>query len=155
MRILRLIPLLFLAIVLSSCNTLRGSYIDKPERTVEFLLADMPLPPDTEFVEDPIIMGTGGGVTGKIVLHSPVSPISNLDFYTSVSKTSGWRLVASTISKKIDLKTLIWVWGQQRMIILFMHHIVLGIQKKLLWIGQNQKLLEWHIKVQGNIRTCI
>jgi|TARA_B100001029_G_scaffold33366_1_gene25222 hypothetical protein len=103
MRILRLIPLLFLAIVLSSCNTLRGSYIDETERTVEFLLADMPLPPDTEFVEDPIIMGTGGGVTGKIVLHSPVSPITNLDFYTSVSKTSGWRLVASTISKKIDL----------------------------------------------------
>ena len=80
MRITRLIPLLFLAIVLSSCNTLRGSYIDETERTVEFLLADMPLPPDTEFVEDPIIMGTGGGVTGKIVLHSPVSPITNLDF---------------------------------------------------------------------------
>ena len=103
MRIFRIIPILLLGVVLYGCSTLKGSYIEETKRTVEFLLADMPLPPDAEFIEDPLIMGSGSGVTGKIVLHSPVSPISNLDFYTDVSKTSGWRLIASTISKKIDL----------------------------------------------------
>ena len=103
MKIIKILFVLSLSVFISSCSTLRGSYIEETERTVEFLLADMPLPPDSKFLEDPLIMGTGNGVTGKIVLHSPVSPISNLDFYTSVTKTSGWRLVASTISKKIDL----------------------------------------------------
>ncbi len=82
---------------------MENSYKEESQKTIEMLLSDMPMPPEVKFIGDPLIMGTGQSITGKMILHSPYSPATNLDYYRKATQGSGWKLVSSTIAKDIDL----------------------------------------------------
>ncbi|GIT61286.1 MAG: hypothetical protein Ct9H300mP20_11130 [Gammaproteobacteria bacterium] len=62
----------------------------------------MPIPENADIQKVPtVILGTGTGIAGRIVLNSPVSPASNLIFYGNATQGSGWTLSSSTVAEEI------------------------------------------------------
>ena len=53
--------------------------------------------------EPTVILGTGTGIAGRIVMTSSVSPAENLVFYGNSTQGSGWQLVSSTVAEEIVL----------------------------------------------------
>ena len=104
-----LITLALLTISLSGCSMFSdsdqsGSYQEDSRKIISYLLADMPLPEDAEIQKAPtVILGTGSGIAGRIVLTSPVSPASNLIFFSDATLGTGWSLISSTVSEQIVL----------------------------------------------------
>jgi hypothetical protein len=98
--------LLLITLFLQGCNILGGadSYQDESRKIINYLLADMPLPDNAEIQKVPtVILGTGTGIAGRIVLDSPVSPASNLIFYSDSTLGTGWTLISSTVAEEIVL----------------------------------------------------
>jgi len=106
MKRMKTITLLaFLLVGISGCSTFKSAaYQEESRRIINYLLADMPLPDDAKIQKTPtVILGTGTGIAGRIVLTSPVSPASNLIFYSESTSDTGWTLVASTVAEEISL----------------------------------------------------
>ena len=96
--------LILLVMFTSGCSLFSGAYQVESRKIINYLLADMPLPPDAEIQKEPtVILGTGTGIAGRIVLMSNVSPASNLVFYGNSTQGSGWELVSSTVAEEIVL----------------------------------------------------
>ena len=94
------------SLVLTGCNMFQtaDSYQDESRKIINYLLADMPLPDDAQIQKVPtVILGTGTGIAGRIVLDSPVSPASNLIFYSDSTLGTGWSLISSTVAEEIVL----------------------------------------------------
>jgi hypothetical protein len=88
----------------SGCSLFNDAYQVESRKIIDYLLADMPLPPDADIQKEPtVILGTGTGIAGRIVLMSDVSPASNLVFYGASTQGSGWELVSSTVAEEIIL----------------------------------------------------
>ena len=79
-------------------------YQEQSREIIAYLLSDFPLPEDAEIQKLPtVILGTGTGIAGRIVLYSEVSPAENLIFYGTSTQGSGWSLVSSTVAEEIIL----------------------------------------------------
>ena len=79
-------------------------YQEQSREIIAYLLSDFPLPDDAEIQKLPtVILGTGTGIAGRIVLYSDVSPAENLIFYGNSTQGSGWSLVSSTVAEEIIL----------------------------------------------------
>ena len=91
--------LILLVMLASGCNLFNDAYQIESRKIIDYLLADMPLPPDADIQKEPtVILGTGTGIAGRIVLMSQRSPASNLVFYGNSTQGSGWELVSSTVA---------------------------------------------------------
>lgn len=91
-------------VVMSGCSLFNDAYQEESRKIIDYLLADMPLPPDADIQKLPtVILGTGTGIAGRIVLHSNVSPAANLVFYGNSAQSAGWELVSSTVAEEIIL----------------------------------------------------
>jgi hypothetical protein len=96
--------LILLVMFASGCSLFNDAYQVESRKIIDYLLADMPLPPDADIQKEPtVILGTGTGIAGRIVLMSNVSPASNLVFYGNATQGSGWELVSSTVAEEIVL----------------------------------------------------
>jgi hypothetical protein len=92
------------AAMLSGCGIVGDVYQEESRRIINYLLSDFPLPTDAEIQKLPtLILGTGTGIAGRIVLYSDVSPAENLIFYGNSTQGSGWDLVSSTVAEEIIL----------------------------------------------------
>ena len=90
--------------LVSSCGIVGDVYQEESRRIINYLLSDFPLPSDAEIQKLPtVILGTGTGIAGRIVLFSDVSPAENLIFYGNSTQGSGWNLVSSTVAEEIIL----------------------------------------------------
>ena len=99
-----IITLLLLTTTLSGCNLFSDSYQQESRKIINYLLADMPLPDNAEIQKQPtVILGTGTGIAGRIVLLSPISPASNLIHYSDATLGTGWTLISSTVAEEIVL----------------------------------------------------
>ena len=96
--------LILLVMFASGCSLFNDAYQVESRKIIDYLLSDMPLPPDADIQKEPtVILGTGTGIAGRIVLMSNVSPASNLVFYGNSTQGSGWELVSSTVAEEIVL----------------------------------------------------
>lgn len=96
--------LILLIMFTSGCSLFNDSYQVESRKIIDYLLADMPLPPDADIQKEPtVILGTGTGIAGRIVMMSNVSPSSNLVFYGNSTQGSGWELASSTVAEEIIL----------------------------------------------------
>jgi hypothetical protein len=99
--------MLVLISLLSGCISGGGTgdiYQEQSREIIAYLLADFPLPNDAEIQKLPtVILGTGAGIAGRIVLYSDLSPAENLIFYGNSTQGSGWSLVSSTVAEEIIL----------------------------------------------------
>ena len=104
---LRLISLLTFTLLISGCSlfsTSYSTYQEETRRVIDYLLEDMPIPEDADIQKEPtVILGTGEGIAGRIILDSPVSPASNLIFYGNATQDSGWVLSSSAVGEQIIL----------------------------------------------------
>tara|TARA_B100000768_G_C11096309_1_gene297148 strand:+ start:57 stop:581 length:525 start_codon:yes stop_codon:yes gene_type:complete len=104
-----LITLALMTIFLSGCSLWPGSddsssYQEESRKIISYLLADMPLPDEAEIQKTPtVILGTGAGIAGRIVLTSNVSPATNLIFFSDATLGTGWSLISSTVAEEIVL----------------------------------------------------
>ena len=90
--------------LLSGCTLFRSTYQEESRRVIDYLLSDLPIPQDADIQKEPtVILGTGTGIAGRIVLNSPVSPASNLIFYGNATQDSGWVLSSSAVGEQIIL----------------------------------------------------
>ena len=95
---------LFLLVSLSGCGLVGDVYQEESRRIINYLLADFPLPNDAQIQKVPtVILGTGTGIAGRIVLESDLSPAENLIFYGNSTQGAGWGLVSSTVAEEIIL----------------------------------------------------
>ena len=86
----KLIFLFVLTTLVSSCGIVGDVYQEESRRIINYLLSDFPLPNDAEIQKLPtVILGTGTGIAGRIVLFSDVSPAENLIFYGNSTQGSG------------------------------------------------------------------
>jgi NAD(P)-dependent dehydrogenase (short-subunit alcohol dehydrogenase family) len=96
--------LIVLVLLVTGCSSLGSAYQVESRKIIDYLLADMPLPPDAMIKKEPtVILGTGTGIAGRIVMMSSVSPAENLVFYGNSTQGSGWQLVSSTVAEEIVL----------------------------------------------------
>jgi|TARA_B110000902_G_scaffold209676_1_gene239542 hypothetical protein len=105
-KIIKIASIVLTGIILSGCQLLSGddSYQEESRKIINYLLADMPLPDIADIQKEPtVILGTGSGIAGRIVLNSPVSPASNLIFYSESTLQTGWVLISSTVAEEIVL----------------------------------------------------
>jgi hypothetical protein len=106
MKFLKHFSLLFAVLLsVSGCSLFApDAYQAESRKVIDYLLSDMPLPQDAEIQKTPtVILGTGTGIAGRIVLNSPVSPASNLIFYGESTVGTGWTLISSTVGDEIIL----------------------------------------------------
>jgi hypothetical protein len=90
--------------LMSGCGLVGDVYQEESRRIINYLLADFPLPNDAEIQKVPtVILGTGTGIAGRIVLESDLSPAENLIFYGNSTQGAGWGLVSSTVAEEIIL----------------------------------------------------
>ena len=76
----KLFAALILSTVLSGCGLVGDVYQEESRRIINYLLADFPLPSDADIQKLPtVILGTGTGIAGRIVLYSELSPGRKLD----------------------------------------------------------------------------
>ena len=95
---------LVFASLISGCGLVGDVYQEESRRIINYLLADFPLPNDAEIQKIPtVILGTGTGIAGRIVLESDLSPAENLIFYGNSTQGAGWGLVSSTVAEEIIL----------------------------------------------------
>ena len=105
--LLAAIPLALLALLITSCSgTLyspRASISAADTKIiVDALIADLPLPPDSEIrIRDSVILGSGIGWGGRIGLIDPLSPAETLLFFRETAPNSGWSLTSSTVGSSI------------------------------------------------------
>ena len=100
----KLFTALIFSTVLSGCGLVGDVYQEESRRIINYLLADFPLPSDADIQKLPtVILGTGTGIAGRIVLYSELSPAENLIFYGNSTQGSGWDLVSSTVAEEIIL----------------------------------------------------
>ena len=100
----KLFSALILTVVLSGCGLVGDVYQEESRRIINYLLADFPLPSDADIQKLPtVILGTGTGIAGRIVMESELSPAENLIFYGNSTQSSGWDLVSSTVAEEIIL----------------------------------------------------
>ena len=101
---LKLTSLLVALSFISGCSLFSNTYQEESRRVIDYLLSDLPIPDDADIKKEPtVILGTGTGIAGRIVLNSPVSPASNLIFYGNATQGSGWTLSSSTVAEEIVL----------------------------------------------------
>ena len=104
-----LFTLVLMNILVSGCSIWPGSdesaaYQEDSRKIISYLLSDMPLPDEAEIQKTPtVILGTGAGIAGRIVLTSPVSPATNLIFFSDATLGTGWSLISSTVAEEIVL----------------------------------------------------
>lgn len=93
------------SIFVAGCSSFFDSKYEDPSRAaIDYLLADLPIPNDAEIQKVPtVILGTGTGIAGRVVLDSPKTPAENLIFYTEKAISTGWQLVSSTVAEEIVL----------------------------------------------------
>lgn len=104
LNIINRYSLIALVVFASGCSLFNDAYQVESRKIINYLLADMPLPPDADIQKEPtVILGTGTGIAGRIVLMSNRSPASNLVFYGNSTQGSGWELVSSTVAEEIIL----------------------------------------------------
>lgn len=101
---------IFIVVLLSSCSMMkdRDRWTDRgaldTRLIIEYLLADMPLPPDSDILEEKtVIQGSGQGWSGKMTFLTPLSPAELMIFFYENIATAGWDLISSTISEQIIL----------------------------------------------------
>ena len=88
----------------TGCAGFSDSYQADSREIINYLLSDMPLPDNAEIQKTPtVILGTGTDIAGRIVLNSPISPASNLIYYSEATLGTGWTLVSSTVAEEIVL----------------------------------------------------
>ena len=103
-HVIKRYSLIALVLLVSGCSNLGTSYQTESREIIDYLLADMPIPSDAKIRKEPtVILGTGSGIAGRIVMMSDVSPAENLVFYGNSTQASGWQLVSSTIAEEIVL----------------------------------------------------
>ena len=96
--------MLVLVSLLSGCVLPGSVYQEQSRLIINYLLSDFPLPNDAEIQKLPtVILGTGAGIAGRIILYSDLSPAENLIFYGNSTQGSGWSLVSSTVAEEIIL----------------------------------------------------
>ena len=101
---LKLTSLLMALSFVSGCALFSNTYQEESRRVIDYLLSDLPIPEDADIKKEPtVILGTGTGIAGRIVLNSPVSPASNLIFYGNATQGTGWTLASSTVAEEIVL----------------------------------------------------
>ncbi|MDB2431909.1 hypothetical protein N9Y15_02610 [Alphaproteobacteria bacterium] len=90
--------------LLSGCSFLSNNYEDPSRAAIDYLLSDLPIPDDAEIQKVPtVILGTGTGIAGRVILDSPKTPAENLIFYSEKASSTGWQLVSSTVAEEIVL----------------------------------------------------
>ena len=69
---------------------------------VDALIADLPLPPDSEIrIRDSVILGSGASWGGRIGFIDPLSPAETLLFFRETAPNNGWSLISSTVGSSI------------------------------------------------------
>ncbi|MDB2584688.1 hypothetical protein OAI46_02530 [Alphaproteobacteria bacterium] len=93
-----------LAFVLTGCGSFTDGYQENQRKVINYLLSDLPIPGDADIMKEPtVILGTGAGISGRIVLESNYAPAENLIFYGNETPSTGWLLVSSKVGEEISL----------------------------------------------------
>ena len=78
-KILKTTSFLGILFLFAGCTLFSSTYQEESRRVIDYLLSDLPIPENADIQKEPtVILGTGTGIAGRIVLNSPVSPASNL-----------------------------------------------------------------------------
>ena len=66
-------------IFFAGCAVVTDEWQENQKKVIQYLLADLPIPKDSEIIKDPsVILGTGNAISGRVVLESGFSPAENL-----------------------------------------------------------------------------
>jgi hypothetical protein len=105
MKLEKLLIIGVMSFALAGCSGfMQNEYQNQSRVAIDYLLADLPIPDEAKIQKVPtVILGTGSGIAGRIVLDSPISPAENLIFYSEQAITTGWQLVSSTVAEEIVL----------------------------------------------------
>ena len=110
--------------LLVGCETITPNGKEQETKLIiDMLLSDMPLPERSSIQTDKtVIIGSGGGWAGKIVLHAPQSKSQALKFFRDNTVGSGWQLLSSTVSdsiimvyRKNDIYSTIEIFNRSRL----------------------------------------
>ena len=86
-KILKTTSFLGILFLFAGCTLFSSTYQEESRRVIDYLLSDLPIPENADIQKEPtVILGTGTGIAGRIVLNSPVSPASNLIFYGNATQ---------------------------------------------------------------------
>lgn len=104
---MRVVILLSTFIVLNACNgtnkfLAKNSSPDSssPSATTFQLFTDIPIPPGTSFdTENSLILGSGEGWTGRLIIKLSKSPSEAFAIYTTEMPQFGWKPIASIQSE--------------------------------------------------------
>ena len=101
---------IFIVVLIYSCSMMkdRDRWTDRgaidTKLIIDYLLADMPLPPNSDILEEKtVIQGSGQGWSGKMTFLTELSPAELIIFSYENIATAGWVLMSSTISEQIIL----------------------------------------------------
>ncbi len=108
MRTLYRISLIGIIITfLVGCESIPFREDNKEEETkllIDMLLSDMPLPERSSIQTDQtVILGSGSGWAGRIVVHAPHTQSQALLFFRDNAVGAGWELLSSTVSDSMIL----------------------------------------------------
>ncbi len=93
-----------LVLSISSCAIFVDEYQVNQRKVLAYLLSDLPLPQDADIIKEPtVVLGTGKGISGRIILESSFSPAENLIFYGNETPSTGWTLASSKVGEEILL----------------------------------------------------
>ena len=91
-------------IFFAGCAVVTDEWQENQKKVIQYLLADLPIPKDSEIIKDPsVILGTGNAISGRVVLESGFSPAENLIFYGNETPSTGWILASSKVGEEISL----------------------------------------------------
>jgi hypothetical protein len=103
----RFILMSFSIVFLVGCESSPFSRSNKEAETkllIQTLLSDMPLPSGSSIrTNQTVILGSGGGWAGRIVVHAPQTRAQALLFFRDNALGTGWKLLSSTVSDSIIL----------------------------------------------------
>src|SRR5210317_2197341 len=101
---MKILLLSLLIVSVSGCAIFVDEYQVNQRKVLAYLLSDLPLPKDADIIKEPsVVLGTGNGISGRIVLESGYSPAENLIFYGNSTPETGWVLLSSKVAEEISL----------------------------------------------------
>src|SRR6056300_1427967 len=101
---MKILLLSLLIVSVSGCAIFVDEYQVNQRKVLAYLLSDLPLPKDADIIKEPtVVLGTGKGISGRIILESSFSPAENLIFYGNETPSTGWTLASSKVGEEILL----------------------------------------------------
>ena len=75
---------------------------ENQKKVIQYLLADLPIPKDSEIIRSPVILGTGNAISGRGSLNWAFHR-RKFNFLWNETPSTGWTLASSKVGEEISL----------------------------------------------------